>query len=168
MNNQESLDQPRSFFKMPGRPTLLTVVCVLSFIYIGMGLLRGFASLTQGPLSSSDVEYVKTQMDELIGESDGVEKIQQAYYELIDYKNERFYPITLTELLFSMMKFIGVMLMFRLFKKGYLMYLLGDLATVAYLAIALPNQMTVASSIFFGIFTVIFAVIYGLHLKYMK
>ena len=50
------------------RPVFLTVLCVLSFIYMGFGLLAGLVGVVSGPSSSEEMQRAKVDMAKQIGE----------------------------------------------------------------------------------------------------
>jgi len=135
---------------VPKRPTILSVLCILSFISAGLGSLSAlivplFSDLMIEFLKNSP-NYDETLMEETI-------MLLQAGWG--------YYLITFV---FAVCSFVGVLFMWKLKKIGFHFYALSNLGLL--FAPMLMFDMAISWA---GIFlTASFILLYALNLKYMK
>jgi hypothetical protein len=135
--------------KVPQRPLLLTVLCILTFISTGISIL---SSLTIPLLSDVTVELLK--MPQFASEANPeVIKVIQAgwgYYMII--------------LLLSSVSLTGAIMMWNLRKNGFHFYTISNIL-LFYLPIL---WFGFPFSILSAFFPAAFIALYGMHLKYMS
>lgn len=134
----------------PKRPKFLSVLCILTFIFTGLGILSClltpvFADMLKGFIVNAPNYNEAEQADSLkvIGAGWG-------YYMLT--------------LLLTIGSLVGAILMWKLKKNGFHFYAFSNLAVLF-----LPTLVLGIAISWFGIvLTVAFIGMYGLHLKFMR
>lgn len=150
------------------RPVFLTVLCILSFVGIGISLLVNIYNLNafaQQSLSGFD----------FFGAFNPTVKAMLAFFKYLKLT-------VILKFVFDILCLVGVILMFKLNKKGYYIYIVGELAPVIMIFIArikfqdvinlLPETATTMLSwpilLLIMAVAVLFSVLYGLNLRHMK
>lgn len=175
MSDTSTLDYESGTY-IPKRPTLLTVLCILSFIGIGWSLYNGVYSLLTD--NTADMEQVDKAMEEahedmaevggesgelmsgfLSGAADMASKAMQFRVEL-----------ALTSIIASLLALFGVIMMWKLRKQGFYLYLLAQIIAIVVPLIYLGTSwMVIATFIGFGGFiSLVFIILYAVNLKYMR
>lgn len=160
------------------RPAFLLVLCILTFVASGFGLIMGLVNF-------SGLNDVETQFrnagigsnpltDEVFGNIDiaGIQKIQ-------DWAN-------ILGIIASILCLAGAILMFKMKKIGFLPYVLGQAVAIygSYVGLSIMEKMTeimpVAQMgdmmtmmggivmVFVVIFAIAFIIMYGVNLKHLK
>ena len=147
-----------------GRPTFLTVLCILSFIGNGLGLLQGAMGLLMIGLWSQMFKAFNRNGANMRQAQLGVENV--------------FNSITWFSLMFivaSALCLVGAILMWKLKKSGFILYFLGQCLPVLGTLFLFGSMFSgpavgfgVMISIFSAIFPIAFVIMYGLNLKYLK
>jgi len=160
------------------RPNFLLVLCILTFIASGLGVIMGLVSLA----GVGDIE------DTLRNANMSRDPFSQSFLEGIDIEAMRQTQnmVNILSLVASVLCLAGALIMFKLRKIGFVPYVLGHAAAIygTFLNIALVEQISEAFPVdFMGdmmsmaggagmIFTVIiaiaFIIMYGLNLKHLK
>ena len=105
----------------PKRPQLLTVICILSFIMCGLGLLGGIWNIIQNTPENM---------------AEGIDKMRQFSPEMADKMEENMIAMQdstyiqispYLNLIYALLSFVGVLMMWKLQKKGFYIYLAGEL-----------------------------------------
>lgn len=146
------------------RPTFLTVLCVLSFIGNGLGFFQGAMGLL--------MVGIWGQMFKALNRNGA--KMGQAQVEVQNVFNS----ITWFSLMFivaSVLCLVGAILMWKLKKSGFILYVLGQclpvLGTLFLFGFMFSGPAVgfgVMISIFSAIFPIAFVIMYGLNLKHLK
>jgi hypothetical protein len=160
----------------PARPTLLTVLCILSFIGSIYGIINGLTSYRNAEVSSAMVSsYLDSAKSDIRKEAADNKKAADIADKVISGASDMLDPAKIKKnalygILGSILTFAGAYLMFQLRKPGFWLYLAGT--GVAILAPILvygaSNIMSIGLSAVVGFFGILFAVLYSLNLKYMK
>jgi hypothetical protein len=136
------------------RPTFLTVLCILTWIGSGIGLIGGILGLVgQSAVQGMDLgaEFNK----------------QMENTQMLNYASLACIVICV----------IGSTMMWQMKKTGYYIYLIGELAPLllSFAMIGSISQSTgvgggilAASGVIGSIFPIAFVIMYGLNLKHMK
>lgn len=160
------------------RPTFLLVLCILTFVGSGAGILMGLISFT----GLNDVESSLSRSGQGFG-SDA-----QLVLESIDVEGMQKTQnwVNITSLLASVLCLAGALVMFKLKKIGFGPYVLGQVVAVysSYLSVGLIKEMAEAmpiqqagdmmsmiggaTLIFSIVIAVAFIIMYGLNLKHLK
>ncbi len=154
------------------RPTFLTILCILSFIGIGLAIL------------SSILTYISTQA--ITGTPGLMEKISSIGVQTANPMFEKIYAsgvqalinaklYALLNILANVICLIGVIMMWKLKKPGFYIYTLGELTTPVLSIVLIGNvfggtflsAMGLAGYVIGFIFPVAFIVMYALNLKHM-
>lgn len=161
--------------EIPKRPVFLTVLIVLTSISIFFGLLGGVSSLMNGPLTEEQVEEGMMPLYETIPtlESEGLDNYADMVRLIIDYtKHVNDNSFSLNNLLTILTYIIGIgaiVMMFRLRKIGFHLYVIYSLLPVVTLYLVAPSSLIPnIYVIFYMVIAILFTLLYALNLKYMK
>jgi hypothetical protein len=156
------------------RPTLLTVLCVLSFISIGFSFLGNFSALLSGPLPIDELEKVIADSMNLVarlqdaGSSD-LSKTLELVIRTQEYINSNFYPHTLITLIGLITGFIGVFFMFKGRKNGFHFYIVYNILSIVGIYVSVPaSEVPTIMIVSNMIFSAIFILLYSRNLSWMK
>lgn len=161
--------------EIPKRPVFLTVLIVLTSISIFFGLLGGVSSFMNGPLTEEQVEEGMMPLYETIPtlESEGLDNYADMVRLIIDYtKHVNDNSFSLNNLLTILTYIIGIgaiVMMFRLRKIGFHLYVIYSLLPVVTLYLVAPSSLIPnIYVIFYMVVAILFTLLYALNLKYMK
>lgn len=156
------------------RPGFLTVLCVLSFISTGLGLLSGLFTIASGPQSEEQMLDAKVAMTKSISELkdlgmdsfvDMMEKLQL----MTEQVNENFYLSSIITLITVGLGLFGVIKMWQGFKLGFHLYIGYCLLTIAGLYIYVsPANIPTMVVVWNLIFSALFVFLYSRNLKWMR
>lgn len=150
------------------RPTFLTVLCILSFIAIGLGLLNNLFSLTFTPDADQIIE-MQEQMEDAVSDMDD-SPLGGGFMEMLMSQSsvalEHAKTLALISIVGLLLCLFGVFKMWNMKKAGYVPYIIGNLAPPI-ASIVLVGMMggLALGGLFFPI---VFIVLYGLNLKHMS
>lgn len=153
------------------RPTFLTVLCILTFIGSGWGIINAVSSYQSADVVSGVTSEV---MDEAFDEIENsgeevpgfVEKIMGEVSEGLS--PEKIRNTAMASGVSAILTLLGAILMWGLNKNGYWIYIAG-------IAVAIFAPMFIQDGILgiigaggAGFFGILFIVLYGVNLKHMK
>lgn len=157
----------------PMRSQFLTILCIFSFISCGWGLIEsGIALANPDRVSATDYTGRKAPDQSAQRQRDGGDL--RSFYEERGTNADNPTPenprvvaqLSLSQFVYSLVTLIGVLLMFRLRRIGFYVYLAGVV-----LGLALPLFFVGLSGVntsFGAFFSVLFAVMYGFCLREMR
>ncbi len=154
------------------RPTFLTVLCILTFIFGGgTGLYSIYEYFTFDKSYPEQVAKIEAGLEQMAdaGMDSGVffEMAENGLIAL-EKKAENIALISLATILFACLSVFGAFMMFKLKKNGFYIYSVANLFW-ALVPIALIGIEVGMMSIGIGAgLTILFIVLYGLNLKHMK
>lgn len=157
------------------RPTFLTVLCILTFVVSGYNFIQSLISIFVS--NAMDTQGLNEMYDEIYKNMEGMDAEGQAFMQqfvdaiqiTLSAMIENAVLIGSMEMLVSALGVIGAFLMFRLNKKGYYVYILAKaIGVIAPLIIVGANILTLSVYGFISIIGILFIVLYGLNLKYMR
>lgn len=134
------------------RPTLLTVLCILTFIAAGFSIL---AYLVTSFLPGSFSNGMEEQFAQMFGEEKAAEMVATMAQSI------RIAPYMLV---LSILNLTGAILMFQLKRIGYFLYIIAQVGMVVLPAFISGNWGIVWSAIW----ALLFIILYGLNWKYFK
>lgn len=156
------------------RPVFLTVLCILTFVSCGFGLLgSGFNLLVGGQIQKQQLQNQR-MMDRLQHNQDTPE-----IFDSMMESSQKLQKWNTFNQLMSLgnvvICFAGAMLMWRLRKPGYFIYVAGQILPLITLYmiysvtqdIPIMGPMMLVVAIFSALFSIGFVVMYGLNLKHM-
>lgn len=154
------------------RPTLLTILCILSFIFGAFGLYSGISTaFTDQP--KQDLEEAKVEMEKQMAEVQGpgaemAQKMMDQALAMAEKQVENATPLGISGLLLSAISLLGVWMMWNLRKMGFWLYVLASVASLIMPIVFLGGGlMTFLSVGFMGVIAIIFIVLYAVNLKHM-
>ncbi|MBK7666328.1 MAG: hypothetical protein IPJ32_02690 [Sphingobacteriaceae bacterium] len=120
----------------PKRPQLLTVICILGFIMCGIGLLSGVWNIIQNTPENM-AESIEKMRDFSPEMADKMEENMMAmqdnvYMQVSPYLN----------FVYILLSFMGILMMWKLQKKGFYLYLAGEI--LPYLGFIVAGKETMA------------------------
>ena len=155
------------------RPGFLTALCVLSFVWIGFGLLAGLANLATGPSSDEEIREMNVELTKSMSElkssgmdgfSDMIAKIQRMTEEV----NDHFYLAGILNLFVLVVGLFGVIRMLKGYKIGFHLYIGYCLLTiVSVYAYVSPANIPTFVIVFNLIMSALFVFLYSRNLKWM-
>ncbi len=169
MEDYQSPAQPA--VTKPARPVFLTVLCILTFIGSGWAIVSGISSYltadTTADIVQAAMEDAKDKIDDAGGSSKMAEKMISGASEMV--KPENLKKSALFSIIAAVCTLGGAILMFTLKKTGYWLYILGTAISIAGpFYIFGGNLISMLSTVLIGIVGIVFVILYGLNLKYLK
>jgi hypothetical protein len=144
-------------------PGFLKVLCILSFTGVGIALIMGIYNLlTLG----STLAQLKSSMDTLKSLGSSLGNGLDNYANSLIHYGTLYYIIIIVA---SLICLTGVMMMWKLRKSGYYIYILGEIApaVAAYALLGGYGALGTALMIMGIVFPVAFIIMYGLNLKHL-
>lgn len=159
----------------PKRPQFLTVLCVLSFIMCAFLFISGIWNIIQNTPehlmeSAEQLRKFSPEMADQL-EAQAVAMQESTYMQIRPYM----------DIIFVLISFLGVLMMWKLNKTGFYLYLVGELAPYLGLIFAAKETMAMMSSggkagqiggaiaiVLMVIFDIAFIAMYAANLKHMK
>lgn len=166
----ETIDKQES----SGRPRLLAVLLVLSFISIVFNLLFTVFFLIRGPLSAKGLKNIQTENAETV--SSLQEKDMSSLAELFEkigrmevYVNQHWYVHHVCTLLVLLIGLAGVLFMSRAKLIGFHFYIVYSILTSAVVYISVPFAEVAVSELIVGLlFSFLFIWLYSRNLSFLK
>lgn len=155
------------------RPTFLIILCILTFIGSGWGVLANLVSLfTAGMMQG----HMSTEMySSIVGEmeSQGVNSFFSRFFsttmETMMLMDVHAKNITIFHLILSVLSLSGALLMFQLRRWGFYLYAASQILSLFILPYFVGFNVTVILGMLFsGVATLAFIILYSLNLKYMN
>jgi hypothetical protein len=155
------------------RPNLLTVLCILTFIFSGIGIFSSITNFTGAETAvgiTKDVfEEAKDKIDDESKNDKGAAfagKIMDAVTEGLTVKNIKNNAIA--NFIANILTMIGAILMWGLNKKGFWLYIIGTAVVIFAPMLIYGGWIGIASAGIMAIFGILFCVLYGINLKIMS
>ena len=160
----------------PKRPQLLTVICILGFIMCGLGLIGGVWSIIQNTPENmaESIEQMRNFSPEMADkmEENMINMQENVYMQISPYLN----------FVYLLLSFMGILMMWKLQKKGFYIYLAGELLPYLGFIVAGKETMAMMGSAGGGagqiagtvmlvlmlVFDITFMIMYAVNLKHMK
>jgi hypothetical protein len=143
------------------RPQFLKVLCILTFIGCGLGILGsvfGWWSLkTLSALMENDPDMFDQQMNSPWANPESTMLAMK-------FMNENL----ITGVLGSILCLVGAILMWQLKKTGFYIYLIGEMGPVVVGFILMGSAMLSGWSILGLVIPVLFSVLYAINFKHLK
>lgn len=156
----------------PQRPTLLTILCILSFLFIIWGVWSGVQSaFTDKP--QRDLVQTRENAEKTMAsvEGPGAElagKMMEQTIAMAEKGVENAKPIGYSNIIISLLSLLGVWWMWNLKKNGFWLYTLATVAGLITPFVFLGGGMLMMLGVgFMGLISLVFVVLYGINLKHM-
>lgn len=155
------------------RPGFLIVLCVLTFIGSGWGVMSNLFSMLMAGAMSPDIQF--DQYTEMAGqlENQGFSSFLSGFInssvEYLMAESVHAREITLVSFVLEFISLTGAILMFQLRRLGFYLYAAAQVLLLFVAPYFVGFQLVSLIVLFFsGILSLLFIVLYGLNLKYMK
>ena len=162
------------------RPMFLTVLCILTWIGSGIGVLSGlFSVLTyskatkQMQESGAKLQDLSDELDSAPSSGDAGEEMAKSMMKgvaegmdgMIEWAN----TINWINIGVAVLCIIGAVLMWKLKRTGFFLYTAATvISVVTPIALMGSNFLTLMSVAFGGFFGLIFIILYGVNFKHLK
>lgn len=168
MEESHTLPQPRN--------TFITVLCILTFIGSGWGIVNGIISLATAGSVAETSEVVSESMDEAIDKiedednlTDNQKQLFESFFNSVSESltPEKIRNSAIVSILSCLLTLFGAVLMWKLNKNGFYIYIAGILLAILGMVFVFGGIMgaiTAASSGFWG---VVMIILYGVNLRHM-
>ncbi len=156
------------------RPTYLTVICILSFIFIGFSFLFGILGIAEGPMNEeqlmeSAVQITKSTDEMRSLDMEGFAVMIEQIGRMSVSINNHFYTNGLVSLVVIIIGLFGVIKMMQGHKLGFHLYIIYSLLSIAQLYIFVsPADIPSFVVIFNLVISGIFILMYSRNLKWLN
>ena len=138
------------------RPTFLTVLCILSFIASGIGIIVMFLALGAKGVADANDLSLENGIDTSYMDASQVEALESAQAVFS-------WPYMIIALILILVGLFGVIKMWKLQKQGFYIYTGAQIV-----GLIVPLIFGMAFSAVGAIIPILFIVLYGLNLKHMS
>ena len=155
------------------RPDFLTVICILTFIGSGFGIINNVTNyLNADVLTEIGKQAIDQNREKVDSESSGegkklADQMMSGASAMMDKKKlKQNYLLTV---LSNIMTLAGALLMFRLRKSGYWLYVAGIVVLVAtpLVIFGTGNLLSMSITMLFAVIGILFIILYSLQLKHL-
>ncbi len=171
----ETMDQPLPPAVPRGRTNFLTVLCILTFVVSGYYFFNGLVGVFVGSqFSSSDWASVTEQFEEVMDNAGAettafIQKFLDATAETVNASMEHVVALALTGLAVALLSVLGAVMMWRLQKSGFYLYVAAKLIGVIVPIVLIGANLLTVSYYGFALFiSIIMFILYGMNVKYMR
>lgn len=169
------LDQePYNAIKKTKRPTFLLVLCILSFIYIGLSWISTLGSFISGPLNDNQLNFQRIEMAKALeplknsGESSIVDTFD-TIIRMIEGINDNFYAFNIVYIGVLALGFMSVLFMFQGKRLGFHLYIGYCLFNILRYYVFLPAADIISFLIVWEVFfAALFTILYSRNLNWMN
>lgn len=153
------------------RPTLLTVICIISFVMGAFGIYSGIKNLTMDPVAErASLEKTMAEQVATLGANanEMTNRLMDSAHEVGVKGIENAKPIGIAGIVLSLLSVFGVWQMWNLKKSGFWLYLLATIGGLVVPMVYLGGGMLALASVgLVGFFSLIFIILYAVNLKHM-
>ncbi|GAA4458398.1 hypothetical protein GCM10023189_30590 [Nibrella saemangeumensis] len=164
----EPTPTPPIYESAPARPQFLTILCVLTFLSCAWGIYDSIVTYATADTASSIAQEALDEAADRMQGREGaefVERIMGTVQGSLSPENLR--KSAISKLVYNLLTLLGAILMFNLRRVGYYAYLGGVIAGFLLPILLIGGLVGFASST--GVFfSIIFTILYGTQLKYMR
>ena len=147
---------------VPKRPQFLTVLCILTYIGVGLGIIGSiFGWWSMNKMSQlMDTNSGMEDMGSMPGMEEAMDKIGPA----LKWANE----LLITGILGCILCLVGALQMWKLKRIGFYIYVVGEVVPVIISGILMGASAFGGMQIFGLVIPVIFLVLYGINFKHLS
>lgn len=147
------------------RPTMLNVICILTFIGSGWSVLSGLTSLFSGNNSEQSMQAFYSMANANPAMADMVNSAMEFMQAIVNHATQ----INLTSLVLSVASLMGAILMYRLKRIGFYLYAAAQvIALFVYPYFVGFSFITIVMFAFSAVFAALFIILYAVNLKHLK
>lgn len=145
-------------------PQMLNVVTILTFIGSGLAILMSSYRLIT---KTKQIDSLNDTIV-LLEKSDSQNFLMDSALQGIKLNIEHFTLLNSVSILAGIICIIGAILIRKLKKNGYYIYILGCILEIAIPAIMIGGVILGGMLLFGSIFSILFIILYGVNLKHLK
>lgn len=156
------------------RPSLLTTVCILTFVYTGLSFLFSIIRLVSGPFSDEEMLEQKVQLTKSMTQLKEldmdffVHSLQQTI-AMGEEMNANFYGALIVSVIVILVGFLGAFMMWNGKKVGFHLYIIYSLIAVAQLYLFVsPGNISTLSVVPELVLSGAFVFMYSRNLSWLK
>lgn len=150
------------------RPGLLTVLCILTFIGSGFGVLNNLMGMIMSPIKNFFGSDFFEMILEEVHDDPARHFVEQAL-EIGQKALEHIFEISLLQLVLYAASLTGAILMFQLKKLGFYIYTISQVLILFVPAMFIGFNLFINIGILFSsVFTILFIALYAINLKKMN
>jgi len=157
------------------RPTFITVLCILTFIGSGWGLIGGaiqyFSADKQASAMSISKEKAATDIQKSGKDDAGTQMAEKMVNSMTSaFTAENLKKTAIASIVGALFCLAGAFLMWQLKKNGFYIYIAGTLIGIIspFVIYGTDNFMSIITSVMVGFVGIVFVILYGVNLKHMK
>jgi hypothetical protein len=156
------------------RPTFLKVLCILTFINIGFGILGLLIGVMSGKASATELEQSAAAITQIANDvrshgSVGLANMLEQVNDMAFYANENHWMAMGLTALAITAGFLGAVWMYNGKKSGFHSYIIYNVIALFGVYVYIPSEsIPVFSIVVNGIFSLIFIFMYSRNLHWMK
>jgi type III secretory pathway component EscR len=155
------------------RPTFITVLCILTFIGSGWGLISESIKYSTADSQAAVISKVKEKANADIqknNKDDEGAQFAKKMVNSISTSPDNIRKGALSNIAAAILCLAGAFMMWKLKKTGFYLYVAGTLVGIIspFVIFGGSNMMSILSSVVIGFVGLIFVILYGVNLKYMK
>jgi hypothetical protein len=165
------MEQTNTGAAMPAkRPGFLNVLCILSFIGTGLGIVFGIYKLVtagQEQEAAAMLSGMSSSMGSNMGDVPGGGMMGDMMAGAVAMAK---YAYVLAGLMIgtNILCLLGVIQMWKLKKMGYYLYVVGQLAAIIVPLVLVGGGVMGGIMLLFSVFQIAFIIMYGLNMKHMS
>lgn len=159
------------------RPTFLTVLCILTFLGSGWGIVDSVIDYFSAETAGDAIEMVEETMDDAMDEIDDNDDMSEKQKDFItnmmggiteSLTPENIRKSSIVNFLSCLLTLFVAILMWQLKRNGYFLYIAGIAIMVIGMAVIFKGIIGLAAAGATAFIGVLFIVLYGVNLKHMK
>lgn len=156
------------------RPKFLVVLCILSFITLGFGILSALGSVLSGPQTDEQMLDAQVQIAESVSlmRDQGNESFAvffEQVQDMMEDTNDHHQLATWLNILVLAIGLFGVIRMWKGFRQGFYLYIaysiLGSVVMYFYVS---PSHIPMIFPVFSGVLSALFIFLYSRNLHWMR
>jgi len=152
----------------PVRPTFLKVLCILSFIGTGIGLISGLWGWWSNHQLAEGGGALMNAMNAM---PEGGDKAADAVNQMANAFGVDFAKQAMSSMIVGLLNvivFAGAMMMWNLKKTGFYIYTIGQVAQIIVPFVVVGGLLGGATGMITAVFSIAFIIMYGVNLKSMS
>ena len=151
------------------RNTFLTVICILSFIGIGWGIVKGVWGYIKADYTATIASGAMKNAEDIVGQHpDAPGFVKQIMGSLIEDMNPDFLrKLAICTFISSLLTLLGAILMWNLKKAGFYIYILGIIVLVV-APVTIGKLVGAMGDSIMGFIGFVFIVMYAVNLNQMN
>ena len=154
------------------RPVFLTVICILSYVGLGLSILNGLGGAIFGRITTTLSPFVKNIMEkdvDLDTLPDGARRLVESSFSVVNKAMEFATTMSLLSVVLYIIALFGVINMWQLKKRGFYLYTGAKIFILLIPVIFLGfNFFSFIAVTVNGLFVMLFIILYAVNLKHMN